>query len=95
MADDRFDIGAFRPNYDDEDENFKQGPIIDITPRKEDDDRLFSGETDDHILDNLLDNQRLDRSDKTEDDRASDSVIGFVFLILLLIGAVILLFSLF
>jgi hypothetical protein len=67
-------IGIFGP---DDDDDFGQGPIIDVTPRKEEPEFR---ETDGHILDDMLRNQRLDRSDRTleDPDESFGKVVGGV-----------------
>jgi hypothetical protein len=77
MADDRFDIGAFRQNFD-EDDDFERGPIIDVTPKKEEPESI---QTDGHILDNQLINQKLDRSDRTQKE-PTESLGGFVLAVI-------------
>ena len=77
-------IGVFGP---DDDDDFGKGPVIDVTPMKEEPE---SNETDGHILDDLIQNQKLDRSDRTQEDSESSggfifAVIGLVLFIALLI----------
>jgi len=78
MADDSFKMDVFGPEDDDD---FKHGPTIDVTPNKEEPE---SDETDGHILDDLLKNHKIDRSDKTKEDVSGSPVlvvVGLVFLV--------------
>ena len=77
MADDNFKMDVFGPDDDD----FDRGPIIDVTPNKE---VPESNETDGHILDNLLKNHKIDRSDKTKEDVSGSPVLIVVALVFLI-----------
>lgn len=59
MADDSFKMDVFGP---DDDDDFKRGSIINVTPNKEEPE---SSEAHGHILDNILKNHVIDRIDKT------------------------------